>query len=169
VQPDADIFSMNVNGMKKGLDVNLWGTIFPSLVFGKWMAAHEGGSIVNISSVSVGRALTSVLGYSMGKAAVESFSKWFAIEVANRHGDKIRMNTLMPCFFLTEQNRNLLTDGSGGYSIRGQKVINHTPFRRFGDPDELGGALVWLLSDASKFTTGATITVDGGFTAFVGV
>lgn len=169
LQPTDDIFSMNVNGMKKAMDINLWGTVLPTLIFGKAIAENGSGSIVNISSVSVPRTLTKVLGYSMGKSAVESFNKWMAVELANRYGDTIRMNALVPGFFLTEQNRTLLTNEDGSYSSRGEAVIKQTPFKRFGNPDELGGALVWLLSDASKFVTGTSITVDGGFTAFSGV
>jgi NAD(P)-dependent dehydrogenase (short-subunit alcohol dehydrogenase family) len=169
LQLGDDIFSMDINGMKKGMDVNLWGTVLPSLIFGKAIAANGLGSIVNISSVSVPRTLTKVLGYSMGKSAVESFNKWMAVELANRYGDTIRMNALVPGFFLTEQNRTLLTNEDGSYTSRGEAVIKQTPFKRFGNPDELGGALVWLLSDASKFVTGTTITVDGGFTSYSGV
>lgn len=169
LQPEDDIFSMNVEGMKKAMEVNLWGTVLPSLIFGKAIAENGTGSLVNISSVSVPRTLTKVLGYSMGKSAVESFSKWMAVELANRYADKIRVNALVPGFFLTEQNRTLLTNEDGSYTSRGTSVIKQTPFNRFGNPDELGGALVWLLSDASKFVTGTTITVDGGFTAFSGV
>ena len=160
---------MNVAGMKKAMEVNLWGTVLPTLIFGKAIANNGQGSIVNISSVSVPRTLTKVLGYSMGKSAVESFNKWMAVELANRHGDAIRMNALVPGFFLTEQNRTLLTNADGSYTARGNSVIAQTPFNRFGNPDELAGALVWLLSDASKFVTGTTITVDGGFNAFSGV
>jgi NAD(P)-dependent dehydrogenase (short-subunit alcohol dehydrogenase family) len=169
LQPQDDLFSMNIDGMKKAMDVNLWGTVLPTLIFGKAIAENGSGSIVNISSVSVPRTLTKVLGYSMGKSAVESFNKWMAVELANRYSDKIRMNALVPGFFLTEQNRTLLTNGDGSYTSRGEAVIKQTPFKRFGSPDELGGALVWLLSDASKFVTGTTITVDGGFTSFSGV
>lgn len=169
LQPTEDLFAMNLDGMKKAMDVNLWGTVLPTLIFGKIIAHNGGGSIVNISSVSVPRTLTKVLGYSMGKSAVESFNKWFAVELANRYGDKVRMNALVPGFFLTEQNRTLLTNSDGTYTSRGESVIRHTPFKRFGQADELAGALVWLLSDASGFVTGATITVDGGFNAFSGV
>ena len=169
LQPEDDIFSMNIDGIKKAMDVNLWGTVLPTLIFGKAIAENGQGSIVNISSVSVPRTLTKVLGYSMGKSAVESFNKWMAVELANRYGDKIRMNALVPGFFLTEQNRTLLTNTDGSYTSRGDAVIKQTPFKRFGNPDELAGALVWMLSDASKFVTGTTITVDGGFTSFSGV
>lgn len=169
VQPESDLFSINVDGMKKAMDVNLWGTVLPTLVFGKSMAEKKAGSIVNISSVSATRTLTKVLGYSLGKASVEMFTKWFAVEMAKRYGDAVRMNALMPGFFLTEQNKTLLTNTDGSFTQRGQSVINHTPFNRFGNPEELAGALIWLLSDASKFVTGTTITVDGGFNSFSGV
>ncbi len=169
IQPDEDVFSVNLDGMQKAMEVNLWGTVSPTLIFGKAIADNGGGSIVNISSVSAERTLTKVLGYSLGKAAVDCFTKWFAVELAKRHGDKIRMNSIMPGFFLTEQNRGLLTDGNGGYSPRGTSVINHTPFNRFGNPEDLEGALIWLLSDASKFITGTKVSVDGGFSAFSGV
>ena len=169
IQPGDDIFDLDMDGMKKVMDINLWGTVLPTKIFGKSIAENGGGSIVNISSVSALRPLTKVLGYSMAKAAVESFNKWFAIEMANRYSDKIRMNALVPGFFLTEQNRILLTDANGGLTQRGNSVIEHTPFKRFGNPSELEGALMWLMSDASKFVTGTTIIVDGGFTANAGV
>jgi len=169
LQPNEDVFSMNLGGMKKVLDVNLWGTLLPTQVFGPAIAASERGSIVNISSMNSKRAITKVLGYNMGKAAVDCYTQWFAVELANRYGDRIRMNALAPGFFLTEQNRNLLTRPEGGYTERGELVIRQTPFKRFGHPDELKGALVWLLSDASQFVTGAMICVDGGFSIFGGV
>lgn len=169
LQPEDNIFEMKMDGMKTVLDLNLWGTLIPTQVFGKAIAATGRGSIVNISSMNSKRAITKVLGYNMGKAAVDCYNQWFAVELANRYGDKIRMNALAPGFFLTEQNRNLLTTPDGGYTSRGQLVINQTPFKRFGNPDELKGALVWLLSDASQFVTGAMICVDGGFSIFGGV
>lgn len=167
--PDADIFSMNLEGMKQVMEVNLWGTLYPTQVFGEAIAKTGKGSIVNISSMNSKRAITRVLGYNMGKAAVDCYNQWFAVELANRYGDAIRMNALAPGFFLTEQNRNLLTKPEGGYTERGEKVIRNTPFKRFGHPDELIGALVWLLSDASAFVTGSMICVDGGFSIFGGV
>jgi NAD(P)-dependent dehydrogenase (short-subunit alcohol dehydrogenase family) len=167
--PGQDTFSMNLEGMKKVLDINLWGTLLPTQVFGEAIAQTGGGSIVNISSMNSKRAITRVLGYNMGKAAVDCYTQWFAVELANRYGDRIRMNALAPGFFLTEQNRNLLTRPEGGYTERGELVIKQTPFKRFGNPDELKGALVWLLSDASQFVTGAMICVDGGFSIFGGV
>ncbi len=167
--PDQDIFKMNLQGMKKVMDLNLWGTVVPTQIFGEAIAQGGGGSIVNISSMNSKRAITRVLGYNMGKAAMDCYNQWFAVELANRYGDTIRMNALAPGFFLTEQNRNLLTTPEGGYTQRGSLAINQTPFKRFGHPDELQGALVWLLSDASKFVTGAMICVDGGFSIFGGV
>ena len=169
LQPEEDIFSMNLQGMKEVLDLNLWGTLNPTQVFGEAIAKTGKGSIVNISSMNSKRAITKVLGYNMGKAAVDCYNQWFAVELANRYGDAIRMNALAPGFFLTEQNRNLLTTPDGGYTDRGGKVIRNTPFKRFGHPDELIGAIVWLLSDASAFVTGSMICVDGGFSAFAGV
>jgi NAD(P)-dependent dehydrogenase (short-subunit alcohol dehydrogenase family) len=169
LQPEQDIFNMNMDGMKKALDLNLWGTLLPTQVFGEAIAKTGKGSIVNISSMNSKRAVTKVLGYNMGKAAVDCYNQWFAVELANRYGDAIRMNALAPGFFLTEQNRSLLTLPGGGYTPRGELVIKQTPFKRFGNPAELIGALVWLLSDASKFVTGSMICVDGGFSIFSGV
>jgi NAD(P)-dependent dehydrogenase (short-subunit alcohol dehydrogenase family) len=169
LQPDEDIFKMNLDGMKQVMDLNLWGTLLPTQVFGEAIAKTGKGSIVNISSMNSKRAVTKVLGYNMGKAAMDCYNQWFAVELANRYGDAIRMNALSPGFFLTEQNRNLLTKPEGGYTPRGESVIRNTPFKRFGHPDELIGALVWLLSDASKFVTGTMICVDGGFSIFSGV
>jgi NAD(P)-dependent dehydrogenase (short-subunit alcohol dehydrogenase family) len=151
------------------MELNLWGTLIPTQVFGKEIAKTGKGSIVNISSVSSKKALTKVLGYSMGKAAIDCFTKWFAVEVANRFGDSIRVNAIMPGFFLTEQNRTLLTNEDGSLTDRGNTIIKQTPFKRFGNPDELGNALIYLLSDASHFLTGTEIAIDGGFTAFSGV
>jgi NAD(P)-dependent dehydrogenase (short-subunit alcohol dehydrogenase family) len=169
LQPNEDIFKLNLDGMKQVMDLNLWGTLLPTQIFGEAIAQTGKGSIVNISSMNSKRAVTKVLGYNMGKAAVDCYNQWFAVELANRYGDAIRMNALAPGFFLTEQNRNLLTTPEGGYTIRGESVIRNTPFKRFGHPDELIGALVWLLSDASAFVTGSMICVDGGFSIFSGV
>lgn len=169
VQKGDDIFSMNMEGMRRALDLNLWGTLIPTQIFGKAMLSEGTGSIVNISSMSSKRVITKVLGYSMGKAAVDCYTQWFAVELANRFGDKIRMNAIAPGFFLTEQNRTLLTNTDGTFTERGNLVINQTPFKRFGHPDELIGALQWLLSDASAFVTGTVINVDGGFFVYSGV
>ncbi|RZK48890.1 MAG: SDR family oxidoreductase [Pedobacter sp.] len=169
LQPEESVFDMNLQGMKNVMDLNLWGTILPTQVFGDAIAKSGKGSIVNISSMNSKKAVTKVLGYNMGKAAVDCYTQWFAVELANRYGDSIRMNALAPGFFLTEQNRNLLTQADGTFTPRGAAVIKQTPFKRFGNPDELKGTLVWLLSDASVFVTGAMICVDGGFSSFSGV
>ena len=169
IQKDDDIFGMNIDGMRKAMELNLWGTLIPTQVFGKAMLAAGKGSIVNISSMSSKRVITRVLGYSMGKAAIDCYTQWFSVELANRFGDKVRMNAIAPGFFLTEQNRALLTNTDGSYTERGNLVIQQTPFKRFGDTDELTGALQWLLSDASAFVTGTVINVDGGFFVNSGV
>lgn len=170
LMPAEDIFNMNLEGMKRAMEINIWGSIIPTQIFGAGIVETvEHGSIVNISSMNSKRAITRVLGYNMGKAALDCYNQWFAVEMANRYGDKLRMNAIAPGFFLTEQNKNLLTKPEGGFTDRGEFVIRQTPFKRFGHPDELKGALVWLLSDASKFVTGAMINVDGGFSIFGGV
>ncbi len=167
--PEKDVFDLNIEGVKNAMGLNLWGTIIPVQIFGPEIAKSGNGSIVNISSVSTQRSVTRVLGYSMGKSAIDCYTKWFALEMANRYGDTIRMNSIMPGFFLTEQNRVLLTLPDGTLTPRGNSIIGQTPFKRFGNPDELTGALIWLLSDASKFVTGSIIGVDGGFTINSGV
>lgn len=169
LQPDQDLFSMSMDGMRQVMDLNLWGTLIPTQVFGEVMVKGGKGSIVNISSMASQQAISKVLGYSMAKAAIDNYTKWFAVEAANRYGDTIRMNAIAPGFFLTEQNRNLLTQPDGSYTERGNLVLRNTPFKRFGNANELIGALVWLLSDASAFVTGTVVTVDGGFSIFSGV
>ncbi len=169
VKPGEDIFSMNMSAIEKAVNLNLMGTILPTQIFGKSISEQSTGSIINISSVSSSSALTRVLGYSLGKSAIDCYTRWMAVELANRYGDKIRMNAIMPGFFLTEQNRTLLTNEDGSYTERGGLIIQNTPFKRMGHPNELKGALIWLLSDASKFVTGTIVSVDGGFSAFSGV
>lgn len=169
VQPNQDLFQLNFQALQDVMQLNLMGTVMPTQVFGKAIKENGSGSIVNISSVVSQLAITKVLGYSLAKSAIDSYTKWFATELANRFGDAIRMNAIAPGFFLTEQNRTLLTNPDGSLTERGVLIIKNTPYKRFGSPEELNGALVWLLSDASKFVTGTTITVDGGFTNFGGV
>jgi NAD(P)-dependent dehydrogenase (short-subunit alcohol dehydrogenase family) len=168
IGPDQDIFNVNIEALKQVFDLNLYGTILPTTVFGQHMTAN-GGTIINISSMAAQTAITRVLGYSMAKAAVDNFTRWMSVELANRYGDKIRMNAIAPGFFVTQQNRHLLTTPEGGYTARGEAVIRNTPYKRFGEPEELNGALIWLLSDASKFVSGEVICVDGGFHIFSGV
>lgn len=169
VQPNQDVFQLNFQALQDVMQLNLMGTVIPTQVFGKAIKKNGSGSIVNISSVVSQLAITKVLGYSMAKSAIDSYTQWFALEMANRFGDAIRMNSIAPGFFLTEQNKILLTNTDGSLTERGQLVIQNTPFKRFGNPEELVGALIWLLSDASKYVTGSKITVDGGFTVFGGV
>jgi NAD(P)-dependent dehydrogenase (short-subunit alcohol dehydrogenase family) len=169
LQADQDLFSMNMDGMRQVMELNLWGTLIPTQVFGSVMAKGGKGSIVNISSMASQQAIRKVLGYSMAKAAIDNYTKWFAVEAANRYGDRIRMNAIAPGFFLTEQNRALLTQPDGSFTERGNLVMANTPFKRFGKPEELVGALVWLLSDASAFVSGTVVYVDGGFSVFSGV
>jgi len=169
LDPGKDIFEMDLEGMRQVMDLNVWGTLYPTQVFGESIAHGNGGSIVNISSMNSKRAITKVLGYNMGKSAIDCYNQWYAVELARRYGDKVRMNALAPGFFLTDQNRTLLTTAQGGFTERGEKILTQTPFGRMGKPSELGGTLVWLLSDASRFVTGAMICVDGGFSAFGGV
>jgi NAD(P)-dependent dehydrogenase (short-subunit alcohol dehydrogenase family) len=168
IGPDQDIFSINIEALKQAFDLNLYGTILPTTVFGRHLT-QNGGTIINISSMAAQSAITRVLGYSMAKAAIDNFTRWMAVELANRYGDKIRMNAIAPGFFVTKQNRHLLTTPEGGYTARGEAVIRNTPYKRFGEPEELNGVLIWLLSDASKFVTGEVICVDGGFHIFSGV
>jgi NAD(P)-dependent dehydrogenase (short-subunit alcohol dehydrogenase family) len=168
VGPDHDVFDIDVDGLKKAFDLNLFGTILPVTVFGKELQT-AGGSIVNISSMAAQSAITRVLGYSMAKAAIDNYTRWMCVETANRFGTKIRVNAIAPGFFITHQNRHLLTNPDGSFTTRGEAVIKNTPFKRFGNPDELIGALIWLLSDASAFVSGEVICVDGGFNVFSGV
>lgn len=169
VEPDASVFSLDIAALTKVMNLNLFGTILPTQIFGEEIAKNGGGSIVNISSMASQRSITKVLGYTVAKCAIDGYTKWFAVELANRYGDKIRMNAIAPGFFLTEQNRTLLTNEDGSFKERGKLVVKHTPFSRFGTPQELEGALIWLLSDGSKFVTGSVVNVDGGFAIFSGV
>ncbi|GAB3418628.1 SDR family oxidoreductase [Niabella aquatica] len=170
VEPGSDIFKLDMHGLREVMELNLFGTILPTQVFGEAIAENSnGGSIINISSMASQRAITRVLGYSLAKSAIDCYTKWFAIELGNRYKDSVRVNAIAPGFFLTEQNKALLTNDNGSYTERGDLVVSHTPFKRLGDADELIGALIWLLSDASKFVTGTVINVDGGFSIFSGV
>lgn len=169
IAPDKDIFQLDISALKEVINLNLFGTLLPTQVFGEAIARQKKGSIVNISSMASQQVITKVLGYSMAKSAIDCYTKWFSVELGKRYGDTIRMNAIAPGFFLTEQNRILLTNGNGTMTERGELVVKNTPFNRFGEPDELIGALLWLLSDASKFVTGTVVNVDGGFSIFSGV
>ena len=169
VPPDKTFFDLNLDDFQKVVDLNLMGTVLPTQIFSEDMAKRKKGVIINIASMAAFRPLTRVVGYSAAKAAVENFTQWLAIEMAKKFGEGIRVNAISPGFFLTEQNRTLLTNPDGSYTARGQSAINQTPFARFGKPEELIGTLVWLCSDASAFVTGVNVPVDGGFNVFSGV
>lgn len=168
--PDLSFFDLPDDALRGVFDLNMLGTIIPSQVFGRGMAQRGEGSILNISSMSAFRPLTRVLGYSAAKAGINNFTQWLAVHMAQNYSPRIRVNALAPGFFLTEQNRYLMTDkDTGELTPRGKSVIAHTPMARFGTPDELLGAIMWLLSPASSFVTGVVIPIDGGFAAFSGV
>lgn len=166
IGPDKNIFDLNISDFKTVVDLNLFGTALPTSVFAKAMVDNGEGVILNFSSMSALRPLSRVAGYGAAKAAVTNYTQYMAGELATKFGEKFRVNALAPGFFITEQNRALLTNADGTFTDRGKSVINHTPFRRFGSPDELHGAVHYLISDASKFVTGTVLVVDGGFDAF---
>ena len=166
IGPNNTIFDLKADDFRKVVDLNLMGTVMPTLTFAEYMVKEKKGNIVNVSSASALRPLTRVAGYGAAKAAVTNFTKYMAGELAIKFGEGFRVNALCPGFFITEQNRALLTNPDGSYSDRGNTIIAHTPFRRFGNPEDLLGTLHYLVSDASKFVTGTVAIVDGGFDAF---
>ena len=169
IPPDKTFFDLDSKAFQQVVDLNLLGTVLPSQIFGEVMAKNKKGIIINISSMAAFRPITRVVGYSVAKAAIDNFTQWLAVELAKKVGQGIRVNAIAPGFFITEQNRALLTNPDGTLTARGNSVINQTPFARFGEADELVGTLLWLCSDASKFVTGVVVPVDGGFNAFCGV
>jgi NAD(P)-dependent dehydrogenase (short-subunit alcohol dehydrogenase family) len=162
-------FDLPVDAMKFVMELNLIGTILPCQVFGKIMAEQKSGNIVNISSLSAIKPLTRVVGYGAAKAGINNFTEWLAVHMAQVYSPEIRVNAIAPGFFLTEQNRFLLTNEDGSLTGRGQTIIRQTPQARFGEPDDLLSALVWIASPGARFVTGTVIPVDGGFQAFSGV
>jgi NAD(P)-dependent dehydrogenase (short-subunit alcohol dehydrogenase family) len=166
IAPDKTIFDLDVEAFRKVVDLNLFGTVLPTTVFAEVMTAHKSGAIVNFSSESALRPLTRVVGYGAAKAAIDNLTKYLAGELAIKFGEGLRVNAIAPGFFLTEQNRTLMTNPDGSYTDRAKSVIAHTPFRRLGEPEELFGTIQYLISDASKFVTGTVAVVDGGFDAF---
>jgi NAD(P)-dependent dehydrogenase (short-subunit alcohol dehydrogenase family) len=166
------VFELPEKALRQVMDLNFLGTLLPCQIFGAAMVEGVGereGCIVNISSMAASKTLTNVVGYSAAKAAVDNFTRWLAVELARSYGPGLRVNAIAPGFFIGEQNRNLLLDEDGSPSKRGQTIIEHTPAGRFGEPEELGGTLIWLCSPASAFVTGIVVPVDGGFSAFSGV
>jgi len=169
VQEGESIFDIDLDDFRKVYELNLEGTVIPSLVFGEQMSKQGRGVILNFSSMASVRALSRIAGYSAAKAAVDNFTRWMAVEMAMKFGDGIRVNAIAPGFLVTGQNRDLLIDKNGSLTDRGKDIVKQTPFGRFGEPDELTGTVLWLISDASSFVTGAVIPVDGGFSAYSGV
>ena len=180
IPDDKTIFDLEIPAFDQVLQLNLTGTVRPSLIFGEAMArpraAPGGGSpptpsgvIVNVSSMTSQRVVTRVVGYSAGKAAVENFTKWMAVEVARKFGEGLRVNAIAPGFFIGEQNRALLLTPEGQLTARGQKIVDHTPAGRFGEPHELVSTLLWLCGPGATFVTGVVVPIDGGFSIFSGV
>ena len=166
IPPDKTIFDVEVKAFKDVIDLNLFGTVLPTLVFSKAMMDNGKGNIINIASMSSFRPLTRVMGYGVAKAAVANFTEYMAGELATKFGDNFRVNALAPGFFITEQNKNLMLNPDGSYSERAKTVLAHTPFHRFGKSEELLGAIHYLASDASSFVNGTILVVDGGFNSY---
>jgi NAD(P)-dependent dehydrogenase (short-subunit alcohol dehydrogenase family) len=168
--PEQRFFDLPAEALRWVFDLNLMGTILPCQVFGKLMAEQKSGVILNISSMNAFRPLTRIAAYSAAKAGVSNFTQWLAVHMAQEYSPEIRVNAVAPGFFLTEQNRFLLTDKDNGeLTARGESIIAHTPMGRFGAADDLLGTVLWLVSPASAFVTGIVVPVDGGFSAFSGV
>jgi NAD(P)-dependent dehydrogenase (short-subunit alcohol dehydrogenase family) len=170
INPNQSFFDLPPDALRFVFELNLLGTILPSQIFGKYMVDQGEGVILNISSMNAFRPLTRIPAYSAAKAGVSNFTQWLAVHMAHEYSPRIRVNAIAPGFFLTEQNRFLLTDKeTGELTPRGQSIIAHTPMGRFGTPEDLLGTVMWLLSPASAFVTGVVVPVDGGFSAFSGV
>ncbi len=168
--PDKPFFDLPADALRWVLDLNLIGTVLPSQVFARIMAGQKRGVILNIASMNALRPLTRIPAYSAAKAGVSNFTQWLAVHMAQEYSPEIRVNAIAPGFFLTEQNRFLLTEeASGELTPRGRTIIAHTPMGRFGAPEDLLGAVLWLVSPASAFVTGIVVPIDGGFSAFSGV
>jgi len=169
IMPDQSFFDLSLDDFSKVTDLNLKGTVMPTMVFGKVMAEQKHGCVVNISSMAAQSAITRVMGYSASKAAVDNFTKWMSVELAHKFGGGIRINAIAPGFFIADQNRSLLLNDDDSLTARGKTIIDETPMKRFGEPEELVSTLLYLCSDSSSFITGIIIPVDGGFSAFSGV
>jgi NAD(P)-dependent dehydrogenase (short-subunit alcohol dehydrogenase family) len=168
--PEQSFFDITSEAIQFVSNLNLIGTILPSQAFGRKMVEQKEGIILNVSSMNAFRPLTRIPAYSAAKAAVSNFTQWLAVHIAQEYSPNIRVNAIAPGFFLTEQNRFLLTEKeTGALTARGKKILDHTPMGRFGVPEDLLGAVLWLLSPASKFVTGIVLPIDGGFSAFSGV
>ena len=166
IGPDQNFFDLDTRQFQTVLELNLTGTVIPTQVFLKPMVAQGKGSIINFSSMAAFRPMTRVCGYAAAKAGISNFTAFMATECAKKFGEGIRVNAIAPGFFISEQNRSLLTNPDGSYTQRGQDVVRQTPFGRMGEPEELCGTIHYLMSDAAKFVTGTVAVVDGGFNAF---
>ena len=166
IPPDKTFFDLSPDAFSQVLSLNLMGTVIPTQVFLKPMVEQKKGSVINFTSMIAFRPITRVCGYAAAKAGISNFTAYMATECAKKFGEGIRVNAIAPGFFITEQNRSLLTNPDGSYTQRGQDVIRQTPFGRMGKPEELCGTIHYLMSDASKFVTGTVAVVDGGFNAF---
>ncbi|WP_321288081.1 SDR family oxidoreductase [uncultured Sunxiuqinia sp.] len=166
---EQTIFDMKLTDYRKVTDVNMHGTVVPSLIFGEAMAKNGKGNIINVSSMATYSAITRVMGYSVAKTGINIFTQWMAMEMALKFGEKLRVNAIAPGFFIGDQNRAVLINPDGSYTERSKKVLARTPMKRFGDINELNGIVQFLCSDAASFITGTIIPVDGGFSAFSGV
>ena len=167
--PEQSFFDLPAEALRWVFDLNLMGAILPSQVFGKIMAGQKNGIILNISSMNSFRPLTRIPAYSAAKAGVSNFTQWLAVHMAQEYSPNIRVNAIAPGFFVGEQNRRLLLNDDDSLTPRGQSIISHTPMARFGNPNDLLGTVLWLVSPASAFVTGIVVPVDGGFSAFTGV
>ncbi len=167
--PTQSFFDLPADALRAVLDLNLIGAVLPSQVFGRIMAEQHSGVILNISSMNAVRPLTRIPAYSAAKAGLSNFTQWLAVHLAQEYGPEIRVNAIAPGFLVGEQNRRLLLNEDGTLTARGEAILAHTPMKRFGTPDDLIGAVLWLVSPASKFVTGIVVPLDGGFSAFGGV
>jgi len=166
IPPDKTFFDLDIDAFRRVVDLNLFGTVLPTMVFARVMVDQKKGSIINVSSESALRPLTRVVGYGCAKAAISNFTQYMAGELAIKYGEGLRVNAIAPGFFLTEQNRALMSNPDGTPTDRCNTIVAHTPFRRLGQPEELLGTVQWLASDASAFVTGTVTPIDGGFDAF---
>lgn len=169
IMPDKSFLDIDFSAFGDVMNLNLMGTVIPTVVFGEQMAKQKHGSIINISSMTAQSVVTRVVGYSASKAAIDNFTRWMAVEMAKKVGEGVRVNAIAPGFFITEQNRTLMTNPDGSLSDRAKDVVRATPFGRLGEADELHGAVIFYAGDASKFVTGTILPIDGGFSIFSGV
>lgn len=167
--PQQPFFDLPAEALRWVFDLNLMGAILPAQVFGKLMAEQKSGVILNISSMNAFRPLTRIAAYSAAKAGVSNFTQWLAVHMAQEYSPQIRVNAIAPGFFVGDQNRRLLLNEDSSLTRRGQSILDHTPMKRFGAPDDLLGAVLWLVSPAAAFVTGIVVPVDGGFSAYSGV